>query len=457
MFWAQAQPQPAAPNASAMALLALRRWCSSLTLFSPQTSPSFYGLWSFLAALAVLLILVVFCQGPVGALKQIFDLPAHINLVKRSTRRVWRAGRLVAAAIGFTVLAWTGSQALVFERDSGKTDLQLLTKTRSLGEIAIEHGIFAGLTPLRDLAGLGDNLPLLIIAATLVFRVSFEPTAARFGAPPGDTNPPESATGWTTLIWGSMSLYAIYRVVCKTVGNFDLPMGGCLFIEVLLVPFIMLVSDGALLAWALSELRNAGFEERGEDRLNARLAIALLPAAALACALAVPGRYVATTVWLCNAHLSTSVSATAIGRYIRWQLGWGLTDFQAASLVFLGFAGAVAWSRGTLRGTARGYLRLLSAEGGHLIVAIAMAGIAAATLTAAAYAVVLLLPAQTWVLNAADSYAHFASLPVGLWLLAAFVDLGERSLPRASLARATPRESHKRAEPVAERLEMRGA
>jgi hypothetical protein len=166
---------------------------------------------------------------------------------------------------------------------------------------------------------------------------------------------------------------------------------------------------------------------------------------------------VASIVWLGQLHLPTSVSATGIGRYIRWQLGWGLTDLQTASIVFVGIAGAVAWSQGSLLGAVRGYFRLLSVEGGHLIVAITMAAVATTILTAAAYAVVLLLPAQTWVLAAADSYAHFASLPVGLWLLAAFVDLAERSLPSASIARSITRESSKRAEPVAEGVEVPGA
>jgi hypothetical protein len=81
---------------------------------------------------------------------------------------------------------------------------------------------------------------------------------------------------------------------------------------------------------------------------------------------------------------------------------------------------------------------MLAAEGGHVIVALAMAAVAAGLASAAAYAVVLLLPAQSWVLGAADSYAHFATLPVGLWTLAALIELGERSLPLASIAQSSP-------------------
>ncbi|MBV8608950.1 MAG: hypothetical protein JO034_16015, partial [Singulisphaera sp.] len=45
----------------------------------------------------------------------------------------------------------------------------------------------------------------------------------------------------------------------------------------------------------------------------------------------------------------------------------------------------------------------------------------------------LAMPPQTWVLSAADGYAHYATLPIGLLALAALVELGERSLPTATL------------------------
>ena len=100
----------------------------------------------------------------------------------------------------------------------------------------------------------------------------------------------------------------------------------------------------------------------------------------------------------------------------------------------VGLIGVVAWSRGDVGGFSAGYQRLLKAEAGHLIATLAMAGVAAAMLAGSAYAVVLLMPAQTWVLAAADSYSHFATLPIGLWTLAALIELTERSLPTAARA-----------------------
>jgi hypothetical protein len=86
-----------------------------------------------------------------------------------------------------------------------------------------------------------------------------------------------------------------------------------------------------------------------------------------------------------------------------------------------------------------GYGRLLAFEGGHVVALAAIAGFASGLLAASAYAVVLLLPAQSWVLAAADSYAHFATLPVGLCALAALIELAERSLPTATLFRSSTR------------------
>jgi hypothetical protein len=455
LVWAQVPAGGANPNS--LAPLALRRWCAGLTLSSPQIIPGWHGLWAFLAALGVLVLAAVLVQGPIAAVRQLLDLPGHIRLAQAAMRRVWRAGRLVATAIAFTVLSWTGAQALVYSVESGRTDLLLLTRSRGLGELAVEQGILAGLTPLRDVAGLGDNMPLLIVAAILVFRASIEPPGTGEKGGPGQfSGRPRPRPGWTTLVWGVGALYVLYRVVARAAGFVELPLGGCLAVEAVLIPAAMLFADGFLLAWLLTELRNAGVSAAGEERLDTLQATALLPGAALACAVALPSRYVATFVFLAGSHLPTSISPTVLGRYVRWQLGWGLTDLQAAALVVMGLVGVVAWTRGRLGEAIQGYRRLLAAEAGHLVVALAMAGAAGAVLSAAAYAVVLLLPVQTWVLGAADSYAHFATLPVGLWTLAALIELAQRALPVAARARPDdPRETHSEIDPGREQPVLR--
>ena len=412
-----------------MALLALLRWFASLTLSSPQPAPDLHPQLAFLAGLGLLLAVAVFFQGPVGSLKQLFDLPGHVRIVQTASRRVWRASRMVTVAISFTVLSWTASEALIFLRqDTHRIDLALLTKLRGLSELALEQGILAGLTPLRDVAALGDNLVLLLIAAVMVFRALLD--IPGWGIPTDrDVRAQGSRprTGWSTPIWCCGILYVLYRAVGWGAGNGDLPLGGCLVAEAFFVPVFMIISDAFLLAWLLYELRNAGLENRGEDRLDIRNAIALMPAAAVACACALPSRYAATFVWLGSGYLPTSATNSSLGNYVRWQLGWGLTDLQAAGFVLVGLAGAVAWSRGTVKGSIAGYGSMLAAEGGHLVAVLAMAGIASGIVVGAVYVVVLLLPAQGWVLLAADSYAHYATLPVGLWTLAAVIELAERA------------------------------
>jgi hypothetical protein len=111
-----------------------------------------------------------------------------------------------------------------------------------------------------------------------------------------------------------------------------------------------------------------------------------------------------------------------------------MVDLQAAAVSTVGLLGAVAWSRGTAGDALKGYFRMLAAEGGHLVAALATGGLAAGGVSALAYMLVLSLPYSTWALSAADSYAHYGTLLVGLLLLAAMVELGERSLPMASPA-----------------------
>jgi hypothetical protein len=431
IVWAQASGTGTTVPPCSLAPLALRRWFASLTLSSPEAVPSLFGLWSWLLGLAALLVVAILFQGPGRALGQLFDLAGHVRLGSQAMGRLRRSGRMVSVTIGATVLAWTASQTATYQRPQGKDDLALLTKARSLGELAVEQGIMAALTPLRDLCGLADNLPLLIVATLLVFRAASD----RWGGPTAPVFAPKPpVSGWVHVVWGCGALFLLYRIAALIAGAGNLPLGGCLMIEPPLVPALMVLCDGVLLAYVLVELRNATLGATGAETLDVAQVVGLMPGAALACLAALPARAVATAgILLAWLNVPDSAGATAVGRYLRWQLNWGLADLQGAALVVVGLAGAVAWSRGTLGEAVRGYVRLLSAQGGRLVVVLALAGLASGLLSALAYLVVLSLPASTWVLAAADSYAHYATLPVGLWTLAALVELGGRSLPEAVL------------------------
>jgi hypothetical protein len=439
-LWAQAAGTTTSANS--LVLLALRRWYSTLTLSSSEAVPSLFALWAWLVGIAGLVIVAVVLQGGGPTLRQLFDFAGHARLLSEAMGRLRRSGRVVAIVIGFTVVAWTMGQIRTYSQgaEQGRDDLVRLVKSRSLVELGVEQGIMAALTPLRDVAGLGDNMPLVLAAIFVLFRA----TATRASNPylPRRLRPKTSAPQEAAAL-GIFGFYLLYRLLTLSpqVGDLPLgvsmPVGGSIsrVVEGILVPSMMVLCDGLLMAWILVELRNASLGERGNDRLETDRVLELWPGAVLACALTLPARYVATTAMLVLSAVPANVSGggLVLARYLRWQLNWGLADLQGLALVALGMAGAVAWTRGSPWTGLRGYRRLFAREGGRLVAAVLLAGAASAVLSALVYVLVLALPPQHWVLAAADGYAHYATLPVGLVLLAATVELAERSLPEAVL------------------------
>lgn len=417
---------------NSLGLLALRRWCGSVTLCSPDPTPNLNPLWAWLAGLGALLLLAVIVQGPGRAFRQWFELAGHVRLIVQSVGRLRRASRVLAAVVGMTVISWTFGQALVFHQARGREDLTILTKARGLGELAIEQGILAAITPLRDVAALSTNFPLLLVATFLVFRAATDFFGQ--GPPPSLARRREPISNWSSIAWSAGLSLLLYRLICLGTGWLDLPLGNCVMVEAVVIPALMMTCDGMLLGWVLCELRNAGTPDPTGDVLDPRDAVDLLPGSILAAVAALPARHLATFVLLAIYHVPVSVmTQAAAGRWIQWQLHHGLMSTQAAALPLAGLAAGTVWSRGDLGGTVRGYLRVLRAEGARLCVMFALAGLFAGVFSAASYFVVLSFPASPWLINAADSYAHYFSLPAGLWLLSVFVELGERALPEATL------------------------
>ena len=134
--------------------------------------------------------------------------------------------------------------------------------------------VLAGLTPLRDVAALGDNLILVLIVVVVVFRASLD--LPGWAIPPDYDRkhvPNTPVSRWSTAIWGAGSLYALYRAVGWGAGNGDLPLGGCLVVEAAFVPIMMLICDGFLLAWVLDRASQRGsyHDRRGSGSTSARL------------------------------------------------------------------------------------------------------------------------------------------------------------------------------------------
>ena len=162
------------------------------------------------------------------------------------------------------------------------------------------------------------------------------------------------ARGWSTLIWGVRALYALYRIVARLAGSTDLPLGNCLVTEARHDPVFDVGFRRHLAGVALD--RAAQCRSGRDGRRPARHAAGDRPDAR---------RGAGVRARRCRLVTSPPSSGwarvtcrprpvpRAVGDYFRWQLGWGLTDLQAASLVGLGLVGAVAWSRGTIRGCSR--------------------------------------------------------------------------------------------------------
>jgi hypothetical protein len=440
-IWAQATATQGAPGAAggstgaaSSPILALRRWYFSLTLSSPENPAGLAWLWAILLGLVGLFLVCAVVQGPGRTLRQLLDIPGHLRLFSAAMARLRRSGRMLAVVVGATVVAWTVNQTFTYADPQGRDDLTLLLKGRRLLPFAIEQGALAAATPLRDVVGLGNIIPLLVASAVLVFQFSSD----RWGSVSRVISPRASRdAAWGTICWGATALYAVYRTISLLYGSSDLPLSGCFGVEVVVIPLLMPLADGMLVAWVAAELRNAGMGDTSEnEKLDIPGAVALMPAAALVCVLTMPGRYVSTAVALAFQYLPALGPGNWLTSYVRWQLGWGVVDLQAAAIAAVGMVGALAWCRGTASSVLGGYVRLLREEGGHLLGLVIGAGVMAGSLSALAYLLVLAMPAQSWVLAAADSYAHYATLPVGLLLFAGLVELGERALPRAALARA---------------------
>ncbi|WP_435021230.1 hypothetical protein TA3x_002261 [Tundrisphaera sp. TA3] len=420
-----------------IAILAIRRWCGGLTLSPPEPVPGLVspGLWAWLAGLGALLTVAAALQGPGRAFLQMIDLAGLARLLSDAVERLRKAARMVVAVVAMTVVTWTAGQAVSYNKPQGLDEVRLLTRGYSRVDVALGQGVLAAVTPLRDIQALGMMIPVLAAAVIILFRFNFDSWGTGI-RPPREIR--ERASRWSMLGWAGTAVYLLYyRVIAAMAGQGGMPVGGWLVVEVVVAPALMALATGVVLAWVLAELRGVGVDGSSGEAMDVLGSVLLFPAAILASLLTFPAAYLAMSTLLVSAYAPPDTAVgKALAPSIRWALGWGLAEIQAFGLAWVGLLGAVAWSRGTPLDSLRGYARMLAAEGGRLVALVAAAGLAAWAGSALAYLVMLALPASTWVLAAADSYAHYATLPIGLVLLSALVELGERSLPMAELADA---------------------
>ncbi len=414
--------------------LGIRRWFGSGTLSPSTPTPDLSALGVTVLSLFLLFLLVGIRQGFGRALGQLFDFPGHLRLVKAAADRLRKSSRIVAVAIGATVLVWTSDQMLTYSQPRGSDDLRLLTKSRGLGELTFEHGVYATVIPWRDVFSMGDYLPLAILAAVIIFQA-----ATKAGANPYILARSEKPTLsiWATFAWGSSALYVVHRVALLIAGANDPPKSWCAVpFDSLVVPLLMMQADGLIVAWILVELRNASLGDTGNELIDADSVVQLFPVAIFACVLALPARYLSMGALLLLETFQYYLPSGWITNLLGWQIREGIMYEQGLAFLTVGVVGAAAWTRGNPRAALAGYGRILAAEGGRLVAILGAASVVAGVGSGIAYSILLSLPTQTWVLAAADSYAHYVTMPVGLMILAALVELGERTLPNANLSEA---------------------
>jgi hypothetical protein len=445
-----AQTTPLTPGsdpatATRLVDIALKRWFSGLTLSPHSPIPNLHAWTAWATAIAALAILALIVQKPAPAIAQFLDIPGHLRLVAASLGRFRRAGRLVAALCGAIVFSWTSWQALHHDEPRRLEDLAILLKSRSLSELTQEQAAHAALTPFRDLAGLADLSILLLIASLALFRLS-----AESWGPAGSSEHPDRppAPAGTVFAWGAAWIYLIYRTASVALHPDGWPLNGLLGIDLALIPLVMLASDGLLLAWVLHELRLA-VSDAPTPPWTESIAAALrgwLPAT-LAAAAALPARTAALTAWLALPYIPSPAPAPLRLLFRELFRGDLLIWLQAASLALTPLLAAAAWTRHAGRpGLLALTLILLQSQAGRLVAIILGGTVASAGLSALAYWTILSLPPQPWLLAAADAYAHFATLPAALLLLATLVELAGQATrpatPHPPNADLTPKHDH---------------
>lgn len=428
--WLLAQAAPIAAGgdpatANRLVDIALRRWFSGLTLSPNATDPGHSAWWAWSVGVASLLLLAAIFQGPGRMFAQLFDFPGHLRVVLDSLGRFRRAGRLVAVLFGSLVISWTTWQALRHADTRRLEDLAILIKAHPVGDLAAEQGGRAALTTFRDLAGLAEISVLLLAAGLVIFRLSADrwgaietlETAPRTAPPPG-----------TVLAWGAAWLYLLYRGASAALAPDGWPLNRLLGVDIVAVPVLAIACDGLLFAWVLNELRHA-FSDAPASTLPAGVAEAISrwPAAIVACAAALPARYIALLAWMILPYLPATAPSPIRVAFREIFRGDALLWIQAVSLPLTPLLGAAAWPGVNGRpGIFRIAIALLRAEGGRLVAVVLGGSVASAGLSALAYLALLSLPPQPWVLAAADGYAHYATLPPALLLLATLVELAGR-------------------------------
>lgn len=404
----------------------LRHWLARGVLGRPDGADGFReAIFWLLVGFGLLAVLALAAQRTAFP-GQLFDLPSRIALWRKSLDRFSLLGRLIALALLLTMLEWTIAQSVEYlqaARNPTAGDPLAGIRTALLpsgaADRAREWGATAALIPFGAILSLSAYGLLGLVMAIRIFQAGSDVVIQR-SLDEGDAALPPLAN----LAWAGLGLVVASHIAAGE-RPMAVPMKNCLPMYWLALPILTWIADAALLAWVAIEIRNASVAAPDTAPMDVPGLARALPAAMLVCLLALPGRYLAMTVWMMPGWMTVKVGTDAdlLTWVFRAQgVGWALGG---------ALLGAFVWTDGRARSAIRNAHRTLKARGGHVVGLMVETSLLAGLGAWATYRILLNLPMQSWTLNAADAYASYVALGIGAVGLAAMVENARLALPVA--------------------------
>jgi hypothetical protein len=347
------------------------------------------------------------------------QLGAGLEILRRNKRPLWV---ILAAA----VMGWTGWSLGVWQDAASRDELEamLAVHENSSSSFAAAHGLAAAIVPLRDFVGLGDLMPLVLGACVLLFARTAELAQhLRFKTRAVEATMLKRRIG---TIWVGLIILAAYRALVFVVSAGNAPLADCAYINTIAIPVLTLAADGVLLSWVLTEFGRGILNHFDWEPDDSVAFVRSVPAAMLACGLANPGRYVLLACAIAEAQFNASSTWPAS----RWApILWGCTIAQVVGLAWFAFPAVAAVSRrGRLLDTFLSYVTLLRRAGGQVVGLTALAIVLNLLALLPFYWIFGTMQRETWSLLGAASYGHYATLLVGIVLLAGTTQLAHQEL-----------------------------
>jgi hypothetical protein len=358
-------------------------------------------------------------RGLVDVRRHFEQLGEGLEILRRNKRPVW-------VLLGGAVLSWTGWSLGLWQERPQIAELEGMLETRenSVALFAWDHALTAAVVPLRALASLGDLLPLLFGACLVLFARTVElGRHLRWEMPAVESMRLKRRLG---TIWVGLIILMGYRAVTFLADRTSGPVSGCLRVDALVVPLLLLAADGLLLSWVLVEFGRALREHLTWESDDTAAFVRGIPAAMLVSALANPGRYVV----LAATMLEQQWTETAARPASRWgPILWASAVAQLVGLALFAFpAVLVVCRRGGLAYKLRSFITLIRRAGGQLVGLTVLAVLLNIVVTFPFFALFGAMQAETWSLLGAASYAHYATLLLGLVFLSGVTQLAAQQL-----------------------------